>query len=550
MKRLLPLLLLLVAVVQSTQAQEPESYAVLSDDNTKLTFYYDTNKESRNGMSVGPFGGRDQRGWNNVVSSIITVVFDSSIFYCTSITSTAYWFHDCCNLTTVTGIENFNTSNVTSMAYMFCGCFSLTSLNVSHFNTSKVTNMSQMFAACFSLTSLDVSTFDTSNVIDMHAMFPGCSSLTSLDVSSFNTSNVTDMTGMFADCASLTSLDVSHFNTSKVTYMGSMFSGCSGLTSLDVSNFDTSNVTDMFGMFSGCTKLTSLDVSHYNTSNVSSMYMYNMFEGCINLRSITIGKDITKIGDGAFNGCSSLNDVYCYAAPNGLTWEGSDDSDCFKPQKGTLFHVYKKSDWEEKFPNANVTFVGDLRQKVSTNAIIRGSETEYWSSFYDSSENFKADEGIKVYMVKIVGDALVLEQVADRIINKGQGVLLRSTTENVSLAYSETGSSADYSGNSLLGTDVEITNPGNAYVLNSKTAGLGFYKLSATGKILANKAYLVNNSGDARSFMAFDDETVTGIKSVEQSRLSSDGVFNLKGQRVSHPSKGLYVVNGKKVMIK
>lgn len=548
MKRLLPLLLLLVLVVQSTYAQEP--YAVLSDDNTKLTFYYDTNKESRNGMSVGPFSYSNMPGWSDATSSITTVVFDSSFANCSSITSTAEWFWHCYNLTTVTGIENFNTSNVTSMAYMFCGCFSLTSLNVSHFNTSKVTNMSQMFAACFSLTSLDVSTFDTSNVIDMHAMFPGCSSLTSLDVSSFNTSNVTDMTGMFADCASLTSLDVSHFNTSKVTYMGSMFSGCSGLTSLDVSNFDTSKVTDMGVMFSGCSGLTSIDLSHFDTSNVSSMYMYNMFEGCINLRSITIGKDITKIGDRAFWGCSNLNDVYCYAAPKSFTWEESDNSDCFKPQKGTLFHVYKKSDWEEKFPNANVTFVGDLRQKANTNAIIRGSETEYWSSFYDSSENFKADEGIKVYIVKIVGDALVLEQVADRIINKGQGVLLKSTTENVSLAYSEAESSADYSGNSLLGTDVEITNPGNAYVLNSKTAGLGFYKLSATGKILANKAYLVNNSGDARSFMAFDDETVTGIKSVEQSRLSSDGVFNLKGQRVSHPSKGLYVVNGKKVMIK
>lgn len=53
MKKLFTFMLLLLGAMQGIYAQEP--YAVLSDDNTTLTFYYDDNKASRNGMDIGPF---------------------------------------------------------------------------------------------------------------------------------------------------------------------------------------------------------------------------------------------------------------------------------------------------------------------------------------------------------------------------------------------------------------------------------------------------------------------------------------------------------------
>lgn len=271
------------------------------------------------------------------------------------------------------------------------------------------------------------------------------------------------------------------------------------------------------------------------------------FNECSSLTNVSIGNSVTSIGSDAFAYCSNLVNVYCYANPRSLNWE-SNSSD-FKPDKATLFHVYDKSAWEEAFPDANVTFVGDLKREVTTKTIIREGEPEYWSSFYDSSENLVADEGVKVYMLNAVNGQLRLIEVKDRIINKGQGVVLKSATEEVSLAYSEKESSADYSQNSLLGSDAEITNPGNAYVLNSKTSGLGFYKLSAEGKIRANKAYLVYGSADTRDFMAFDDDEVTGIKSMSDAKGVNE-VYNLSGQRVSRPSKGIYVVDGKKVMMK
>ena len=211
-------------------------------------------------MDLGP-------KWYSKRSNITSVIIESEFK-----PKTAHgMFHDCSNLTTITGIEYLDTSNVTNMGYMFYNCSSLTSLDVSNFDTSNVTNAIYMFNDCSGLTSLDVTSFDTSNITDMTGIFSGCSSLTSLDVSGFDTSNATDMVNMFGDCSSLNSLDLSNFNTSNVTNMSLMLSGCSSLTSLDLSNFNTSNVTDMSFMFSEDNNLESLDLSSFNTANVENM---------------------------------------------------------------------------------------------------------------------------------------------------------------------------------------------------------------------------------------------------------------------------------------
>ena len=109
-----------------------------------------------------------------------------------------------------------------------------------------------------------------------------------------------------------------------------------------------------------------------------------------------------------------------------------------------------------------------------------------------------------------------------------------------------------YLGNSLVGTSHSISNPGNAYVLNYKTSrGVAFYKLSSTGTIGANKAYLVANStAAARAFFAFDTDATTGIDKVNAQNSEKEvKAFDLQG-RVAKPANGLYIVNGKKVIMK
>lgn len=291
----------------------PRPYAVLSSDNTVLTFYYDTQKEECGGMSVGPFYSKASNDykypeWYENRSTITSVVFDASFTDCKTITSTAYWFYGCGNLSVITGILNLNTENVTDMSHMFENCQSLTSLDVRGFNTANVTNMYSMLSGCSKLSSLDVRGFNTTNVTNMEKMFEGCRNIKNLDLSSFSTVNVTNMRDMFSACSSLTSLDLSRFNTANVTEMGFMFCGCTSLTSLDVSCFNTANVTNMNWMFTSCTSLTSLDVSSFNTANVTSMY--SMFADCKKLMTIYVGNEWTTAlvtsGGEMFKNCTNL----------------------------------------------------------------------------------------------------------------------------------------------------------------------------------------------------------------------------------------------------
>ena len=299
-----------VRPVAKGEPHDPESYAVLSENNTVLTFYYDDQKEARGGMSVGPFNSDYEIGWHNMHSKITSVVFDESFANCTSITSTARWFQEFVNLSSVSGINNLHTDNVTSMYSMFKRCELLTNLDLSGFNTANVTDMSYMFYGCYKLVTLNVSSFNTSNVTNMRNMFYNCSHLTNLDVSSFNTANVTTMCQMFSICSGLTSLDVSGFNTSKVTEMSSMFDVCSSLTALNIDNFDMSNVENMEGMFQFCSGLTSLDLSHLNTEKVK--YMTKLFQGCTKLTNINFGNMNTSAVtsmSGMFKDCSSITSL-------------------------------------------------------------------------------------------------------------------------------------------------------------------------------------------------------------------------------------------------
>jgi surface protein len=171
-------------------------------------------------------------------------------------------FKGCIKLTDIRFPNTFNSKDVSDMKVMFYMCESITSLDLSGFNTAKVTDMSNMFAYCNALTSLDVSGFNTENVTNMASMFAYCNVLPSLNVSNFNTANVTNMSHMFAGCARLTSLDVSGFLTANVTNMSSLFYNCLALRSLDLSSFNTANVTDFGDFVSNCSSLAAIQAGN------------------------------------------------------------------------------------------------------------------------------------------------------------------------------------------------------------------------------------------------------------------------------------------------
>ena len=291
-----------------TEKGNIEPYAVLSDDNTVLTFFYDGNKKRNKGMNWG------NGEWDEQKENITKVVFDDSFENCT-LHNTRVMFYGYKNLTTIIGISNLKTDSVTNMEKMFRGCESLKNLDLSSFNTANVTTMMDMFSGCSSLTSLDLSSFNTANVTDMYFMFSGCSSLKSLDLSNFNTANVTTMCNMFYGCNSLISLNLKNFDTAKVTNMRSMFSRCSSLTSLDLSSFSTASLSSLAmmarWMFSGCSSLKTIYANNWIKDDAG--HGNKMFEGCSNL----VGGKGTRIGSNLCGYDKDGNPLYYYCEDDG-----------------------------------------------------------------------------------------------------------------------------------------------------------------------------------------------------------------------------------------
>ena len=96
----------------------------------------------------------------------------------------------------------------------------------------------------------------------------------------------------------------------------------------------------------------------------------------------------------------------------------------------------------------------------------------------------------------------------------------------------------------------------NTYILNKINDNVGFYKAADGKKVGANRAYLTANDvpvvNNARSLRIVFGGDITGVSEVSAKKsVVEDGIYyNLSGQRVAHPTRGLYIVNGKKVFIK
>lgn len=91
------------------------------------------------------------------------------------------------------------------------------------------------------------------------------------------------------------------------------------------------------------------------------------------------------------------------------------------------------------------------------------------------------------------------------------------------------------------------------YVLSSNSGKVGFYMVNAEGSwVNGNTAYLAVTAAEANNARAFffSDEDAAAVDAVKATAVVNGEYFNISGQRVAQPTKGLYIVNGKKVIIK
>lgn len=117
-------------------------------------------------------------------------------------------------------------------------------------------------------------------------------------------------------------------------------------------------------------------------------------------------------------------------------------------------------------------------------------------------------------------------------------------------------STTDVSANKLIGKTETFNLPANeGYVLMATGInGLGFYQNAKAFTVGANTAYLPANFAGggtgAREFFSLDDDATAISEAKSQQPIANGLFFDLQGRKVAQPQKGLYIVNGKKVVMK
>ena len=169
----------------------------------------------------------------------------------------------------------------------------------------------------------------------------------------------------------------------------------------------------------------------------------------------------------------------------------------------------------------------------------------------DEKLDFTNVENLEAYIAKEVSGAIKLTKVNK--VPANTGVLLRALNDATDFNVPVTTATADaVTGNLFVrgaGAAVASEDGGKYnYVLGKHEGKVGFYK--AGGMVVAtNKAYLQTTVAAARIDVDFDETTSLTLVNSEKSTVNNE-YYNLAGQRVANPTKGLYIVNGKKVVMK
>ena len=210
-----------------------------------------------------------------------------------------------------------------------------------------------------------------------------------------------------------------------------------------------------------------------------------------------------------------------------------------------------------------------------------GNDT-YWATFSnptnDVTLSVPSDRTLNVYNATVSGGKMTLTQRSDYQVAKEEGVLLKTDGEYVNAKANETNDLTKVSSdvNHLVATPAEaqiVTAAGCklyrlTYNKAEKKEGLGFYLGVDDGtslKATPGKAYLKVSEDEAkdpssaalaRSFVFGGGNETTGIEGITimgtdvQRHGTIEGIFDLQGRKISNPTKGIYIKNNKKVVIK
>ena len=325
------------------------------------------------------------------------------------------------------------------------------------------------------------------------------------------------------------------------------------------------------------------------------------FDACWNLKKVELPSSITSIGGAAFGGCadktnSNLNRIVFKSATAPTFETLSTGQDIFTtpltdyshsnvdaaqciievPLGAVNAYVASNNGYlaTKKFP-----LCSKFPLETSSGLMTYCSEVDFTFKQYNTStKGWEAGEMKTYYVkgedVKINDNKVVLTEVTENVMIPGYaedndfGVVLKGTSGTTYDIFYPNGRgmttalTMDDTDNCLKGcveaTPVNAADENNSYFILS---GGVFKRITQNGQCKANRAYIKIGGGpdinvpvvpgESQALaLSFPGDDTTGITTHEVQNAQSDAWYTLQGTQVNQPSKGIFIKNGKKVVIK
>ena len=529
------------------------------------------------------------RGMFNACKGIGSL--DLSNFNTQNVTDMCCMFWGCSELTSL-DLTNFDTQNVEDMNAMFIDCSNLTTIYVGDkFVTTNVSNGANMFAGCKKLKDYTNSKTDHNYANCTTGYFtPGCGyamfdgvtgTLTfsykgvkpegayDLNVgenypgwyqqaskikkvvfdASFANARPTSCNVWFFNCSNLTTIEgIEYLNTAKVTNMESMFDYCESLKSLDLTKFNTEKVTNMQDMFLLCHALTTIYASDKFVTNQVT-HGNDMFYGCEKLNGYDGSKTNYKYANyktGYFSKLVGKNgDEKIGASGETLTAASlalDDDKD---------FVAY------EPFSAKAASYSCEMKEGTTWATLCLPFEVSLADKNFRAFKLLSADESTSTIQLEEIETSIAAGTPVIIKMNNGETTLSISEANKEIAQKVVSAADGNYQLQGIYTQKVfDKVADNNCYIVKGD-------KLMNPTKLLENtsttqvgskpfRAYMVDNtsaSAGAKMFSIAIGDSTTAIDSLNTIADGNAIYYDLQGNRLSAPQKGINIVKrGSKTM--
>lgn len=183
---------------------------------------------------------------------------------------------------------------------------------------------------------------------------------------------------------------------------------------------------------------------------------------------------------------------------------------------------------------------GDV--ELPDNVVANVTDAGYATFSSEYALDLSSVSGIEAYTATLDGSNVTFTKQTGTVA-PGTGLLIKATEGQYEIPVATSGEKI--ANNALIGMLSASDVVAGSYVLMTKPY-VGFFKTTSSFTCTANTAYIAPLPAEARIVLPGND--ATAIKAIEAEK--NGEVYNLAGQRVVKAQKGLYIMNGKKVVVK